>query len=116
MNPTPSNPSTVSAINAQTAGPLRVSHTILFAPDRSVIARAFDDSAEEEANARLLASSYTAFDKAGRELGIDAAELAEKIDLAALIRGLNALRLDPNAEPFAKACAQIQWDKLPHLS
>ncbi len=42
--------------------------------------------AETEANARLLAAAFTAFDKAGRELGIDAATLAERIDLAAILR------------------------------
>ncbi len=41
---------------------------------------------ERDANRRLLASAYTAFDKAGRELGVDAATLAERIDLAKLVR------------------------------
>lgn len=40
------------------------------------------------ANAALLAASYSAFDKAGRELGIDAAVLARSIDLVALITTL----------------------------
>lgn len=38
-----------------------------------------------EANARLFAAAYTSYDKAGRELGVDATELAKTIDLAALI-------------------------------
>ena len=38
------------------------------------------------ADARLLAAAYTAFDKAGRELRIDAARLAAETDVAALIR------------------------------
>jgi hypothetical protein len=37
-------------------------------------------------DARLLASAYSAFDRAGRTLGIDAAELAERIDLATVLR------------------------------
>ncbi len=40
---------------------------------------------EDAANGRLLAAAYSAFDKAGRELGIDATELAGKLDLVALI-------------------------------
>ncbi len=44
------------------------------------------ERAEQDANARLLAAGFNAFDKAGRELGIDAAALAESIDLAGLIR------------------------------
>lgn len=46
----------------------------------------------DERNARLLATSYTAFDKAGRALGVDAAELAEQIDLPALILASQNLR------------------------
>lgn len=42
--------------------------------------------AEAKANARLLAAAYTMADRAGRELGIDAAQLCESLDLAALIR------------------------------
>lgn len=41
--------------------------------------------------ADLIAASYTAFDKAGRELEIDAAELAKRLDLAALIRAARAV-------------------------
>ncbi len=37
------------------------------------------------ASRHLLASAYTAFDKAGRALGVDAAQLAEQIDLAACV-------------------------------
>lgn len=39
-----------------------------------------------EANAELLAASYSAFDRAGRELGMDAVELARSLDLVALIQ------------------------------
>lgn len=47
-----------------------------------------NDNGDPVANARLLASAYSAFDRAGRELGIDAAELAERIDLAKLLSTL----------------------------
>lgn len=40
----------------------------------------------DPATARLLAASYTAFDRAGRALNCDAAELAERVDLVSLIR------------------------------
>lgn len=43
---------------------------------------------QEAASAKLLAAAYTAFDKAGRALGIDAAELAETLDIAAIVRAL----------------------------
>ena len=46
---------------------------------------------EQRANAKLLRASYNAFDKAGRALGVDAAELAEQIDLATLIRAAREL-------------------------
>ncbi len=34
----------------------------------------------------LLVAAYTAYDKAGRELGIDATALAQSVDLAEVIR------------------------------
>lgn len=42
-------------------------------------------------DARLLAVAYTAFDKAGRTLGIDAADLAERIDLVGMLSALEDL-------------------------
>ncbi len=36
--------------------------------------------------AALLAASYTSYDKAGRELGVDATKLAQTVDLAGLIK------------------------------
>ncbi len=48
-------------------------------------------------NARLLASAYQSFDKAGRELGIDASALAESIDLAELLRMVKVARYNPDA-------------------
>ena len=64
-----------------------------------------DGGTRHDTNARLLAASYTLLDRAGRELGIDAAELAEKLDLAALIRAALAarLKLDDCDERFALA-------------
>lgn len=44
-----------------------------------------DGATRHKSNARLLAASYNSFDTAGRTLGVDAAELAESLDLAALI-------------------------------
>lgn len=84
-------------MNTQTPGPLESDCGLIWPPDMTQpaagVARAafefgsgFEPSEQERATARLLAASYNAFDKAGRELGIDAAELAERIDLAALIR------------------------------
>lgn len=47
---------------------------------------ALTSQANDEANARLLAASYTMADRDARELGVDAVELCEALDLAALIR------------------------------
>lgn len=43
------------------------------------------DDLADKANARLLAAAYTAFDRAGRTLNVDAAILAESIDVATLV-------------------------------
>jgi len=43
---------------------------------------------EQRANQRLLMAAFNAFDKVGRELNIDAAELAERIDLTLVLRTL----------------------------
>ncbi len=92
----------MNPINQQTAGPVEVGerdlYIHLFAPipgrNRYAIADAniidWGDSPiisrdQAIANARLIAAAYSAFDKAGRELGIDATELAGKLDLVALI-------------------------------
>ena len=45
-----------------------------------------EDCDNTETTARLLAASYTMADRAGRSLGVDAADLCAKTDLAALIR------------------------------
>lgn len=55
------------------------------------------------ANAQLLAAAYTAFDKAGRELGIDATKLANNIDLAAMI-----LSLIESTEVLAELAASLK--------
>lgn len=44
-----------------------------------------------EANSRLFAASFNAFNHAGRALGIDASELAESLDLVGLIHAAQAL-------------------------
>lgn len=86
-------------MNHQTPGPIAVKGTSrgLFAaptirnPDGLIAATRFlgsgiDAQEEHWANAELLAASYTSFDKAGRELGVDAVELARSLDIATLIR------------------------------
>jgi hypothetical protein len=88
---------TAQTINTQTPGPLTVAALSgKITAGGMTIAASYDlrhDShgKEEHANRRLLAASYTAFDRAGRELGIDAVDLAERIDLAALIRAAREL-------------------------
>lgn len=90
-------------MNAQTSGPIAPKHRGPFRdtwletredrtrlPFFQTVAQVWDKNGTPEhvtaANARLLAASFNAFDKAGRELGIDAATLAEGLDLAAFIR------------------------------
>lgn len=95
-----------AAINAQTVGPLTqesddpttFSGMEAWGKTFALIARAQHPVKSTyvgftliESDARLLASSYTAFDRAGRSLGIDAAELAEKIDIAALVLFVRSL-------------------------
>lgn len=43
------------------------------------------------ATAALLAAAYTSYDRAGRELGIDATVLAQSLDLVTLIRGAQTM-------------------------
>lgn len=82
-------------MNSQTPGPITVKGTSrgLFAaptirnPDGLIAATRFlgsgiDAQEEHWVNAELLAASYTAFDKAGRELEVDAVELARSLDIA----------------------------------
>jgi hypothetical protein len=57
------------------------------------------DSDRNALDARLLALAYTAFDKSGRELGVDAAILAERIDLAALIKACHLLVMSNDRNP-----------------
>lgn len=85
-------------MNNQTPGPVTPSFngsddTRLFAESVADSPRAVakinmpvNRALESCSTAQLLAASYTAFDRAGRELGIDATELAESIDLAEVIR------------------------------
>ncbi len=102
--------------NAQTPGPI--------APDTedgtlirdengrgSVVSQGSEwhgSSVEGIANARLLASAYTCFDKAGRDLGIDASVLAESIDLAGLIGTLRSVERGLN--DLEDACRRIVGD------
>jgi len=91
------NPS--KQINCQTIGPAWVDDDGCIATgsgdDYQTIAEVYGPNAiarksEKHANKHLIAASYTAFDKAGRELGIDAAALAQTLDIEALIVCLRA--------------------------
>lgn len=107
-----SSSSTVKQINGQTPGPLSAVPTgtpsrmrdtyaqsiaLVDADHANMIAGVFSDQLGgqpvAESHARLLAASFNAFNRAGRALGIDAAELAEGIDLAAVITALRHARL-----------------------
>lgn len=99
----------MTIINQQTPGPLHIEPsqatagetTLLIAPDTFQVCEinspAWDGNADFEYpcdphNARLIAASYTAFDKAGRALEIDATELAGRIDLVAAYHALELVR------------------------
>ena len=63
-----------------------------------------------EANAALLAASYSSFDKAGRELGVDATKLARFVDIAELIRAaLHVHNLENNPDYGSRG--SVVWDK-----
>jgi len=109
-------------MNNQTPGPLEASNGLIWpptmdAPVGGITREVFDHyqqlTPQQEANTALLAAAYTAFDKAGRELGIDAAELARTLDIAAVFQVLadlgeyQALQSIDSAEVpvFARAAA-----------
>lgn len=103
-------------INQQTPGPCiaRNGHLVI---DGAAIAHCRDHHGDLEANAgpnaALFAAAYTSFDHAARELGVDAVELAESLDLAALVRLANAVQLGAGADAFPVACARALLSKLP---
>lgn len=82
-------------INQQTPGPCiaRNGHLVI---DGAAIAHCRDHHGDLEANAgpnaALFAAAYTSFDRAARKLGVDAVELAESLDLAALVRSAQDLQ------------------------
>jgi len=92
-------------MNHQTQGPYRnegvelidvgdvpsVPHAVIRSEGERWVALVELTDEECAANARLVPAALNAFDKAGRALGVDAAELAERIDLAALLSNLRAL-------------------------
>lgn len=89
-------------MNAQTPGPLAVRQTGIGFPyltvgigaRESIVCQTYVQQPEPQAvhaNARLLASAYTAFDRAGRALHCDAAELAASLDLVTLIRAAQSV-------------------------
>ncbi len=104
-------------INSHTPGPFRhegtelldvgdvpsVPHAVIRSEGERWAALVEVTDGECEANARLVPAALNAFDKAGRTLGVDAAELAERVDLAALIHAarhaLAYLDTQPNATP-----------------
>lgn len=77
MNAQPPGPlSIVGDLTPQLRAPLPGGSRVL----ANVIARGTDPET------RLLAAAYTMADRAGRVLGVDAADLCAKLDLAALIK------------------------------
>lgn len=83
----------MNPINPQTPGPIVAVKHYLHVPafprvgyEQGACLASVGNITNREGDARLLAASFNAFDKAGRALGVDAAELAERIDLAALIK------------------------------
>lgn len=97
-------------INQQTPGPLMVGRRRFshegqpLNADGEQVAYTLPHLLASEANAALLAASYTAFDRAARELGVDAVELAESLDLAAIIGTLRDLS---DAIECADECARM---------
>lgn len=87
-------------INPQTPGPLTVTKARHLDYVHTVKADRWGNTdpvcTAESDDARLLAAAYNAFDKAGRELGTDAAELAERIDIAGLVRQVGIVDLIKN--------------------
>ena len=113
----------MSTINQQTPGPAWVDDDNCVATgggdDYRTIAEVFRPNRRDlisikNANARLLAAAYTAFDKAGRDLGVDAAELAHRIDLAGLIHFVRIAASYPNEH---QSTARVLISGLPgHLA
>ncbi len=71
------------SLNQQTPGPCVLKHDkYIWGDDGTLITQVLGDHVDgsgAEANARLLAAAYNAFDKAGRTLNIDAATLADMV-------------------------------------
>ncbi len=84
----------MSTINQQTRGP--IANAERFPGSQAFLCHAHSIDEAKHAHilaeithsrdARLYAASYTMLDAAARELGVDAVELAESIDLAEVIR------------------------------
>ncbi|WP_372395253.1 hypothetical protein ABMY26_06490 (plasmid) [Azospirillum sp. HJ39] len=105
----------MTAINQQTPGPAKVVNfdnayglsVVAHGPGNersgSLVAQLPQAPQEYRANARLLAAAYTAFDGAGRKLGIDAAEMAERLGpegLAEIAAVLKSILGCPQAAPW----------------
>lgn len=89
-------------MNNQTQGSLEADNGLIWPPtmDKPVAGASRESfeygerkaTPQEQANAALLAAAYTSYDKAGRELGIDALALAQSVDLASVIRALKSAK------------------------
>lgn len=99
-------------INQQVEGPLSVGpkdfndynteQYALLSVDRGVYGLAF---AEKDAN--LLTKAYNVFDGAGRTLGVDAAELAERLGAEGLVSMITLLR--ESVAPFVTETSGHAW-------
>lgn len=114
-------------MNLQTPGPLECVPEkgrglcsgrgfVLWSRDGYVIAERRPETCDSphepmEVNAALLTASYNAFDKAGRELGMDATELARTIDVAAMVRVLRMI--NDNDIDLSRAIMAAEMIRLP---
>ena len=110
----------MSEINQQTPGPLEsvernpsseasTYFTLAEAknPFRTIAATTyFGDVYTGKPNSSLLCAGYNAFDKAGRQLGVDATELAKTLDIGGVVDLLDLL------SRHCQEGKQIQLDRL----
>lgn len=101
-------------MNNQTRGPIKVdpAHPITLCRGMSThgeLAMTFGLS-QATKDAALYAAAYSAFDKAGRELSMDATKLAQRIDIAGLVRVCRALLAESDSihvDVAREAAAQL---------
>jgi hypothetical protein len=76
---------------------------------------ASDLSVKEKASAQLLVAAYNQFDRAARALGVDAVELAEKIDLLKILKEWSSCNPNPLREnPLAPLVCEYGLSKHLH--